>query len=594
LCHCIVFLPMMFGEKNIITIYLTQLAVTISVSLLASWLVAISLIPMLSARMRTPPAVKSGFISRLQARYARILAWTLAHRGWSVTGIVLITLLSIIPMKMTKGDSGDEQDPGEISIFYQWQGSYSKEEMGREVARVEDYINANRKRFHVEQVYSRYSEQGWAQTKLDVDVTDPEQSKQLQEELRKGMPKSARANIGIGQQGGLGGDDKNIQFSLTGDSTETLKELAADIVPILARSKNLRDVRVDTGDSNSELSVRVNRERAASFGFSAQQVAQFVGMALRGSSLRAFHRGDVEIPVNVRFAGAEHFGEADLESFTVRAADGRDVPLLAMVDVSVQPASNTIQRMNRQTMLKVEAGLAGNATMPDARKEIEDTLKSVQFPPGYSYTFEGGGFGFQMDANAQMFGNVKIALLLMFIVMAAVFESLLFPLAIMSCVLFSVFGVYWLFWLTGTQFNIMAFIGILVLMGVVVNNGIVMIEHINNLRRRGMSRTDALVEGSRERLRPIMMTMGTAILAMVPIALSDTQIAGEGPPYYPMARAIAGGLAFSTVVSPLFLPTIYAMLDDLRAGSARLIRRAGERRTAVSGGTRWKWLPLRR
>jgi HAE1 family hydrophobic/amphiphilic exporter-1 len=162
LCHCIVFLPMMFGETNMITIYLTQLAVTISVSLLASWLVAISLIPMLSARMQTPPAVKSGLISRLQERYAAVLRWTLGHRGWSVLGIVLISLLSSIPMKMVKGDSGDEEDPSEIAIFYQWRGSYSKEEMGKEVARVEAFLEANRKRFQVEQVFSRYSEQGWA------------------------------------------------------------------------------------------------------------------------------------------------------------------------------------------------------------------------------------------------------------------------------------------------------------------------------------------------------------------------------------------------------------------------------------------------
>ncbi len=594
LCHCIVFLPMMFGEKNMITIYLSQLAVTISVSLLASWLVAISLIPMLSARMQTPPAVKSGFISRLQERYAGILRWTLDNRGWSVLGIVLITLLSIIPMKLTKGDAGDEQDPGEIAIFYQWQGSYSKEEMGREVAKVEAFINANRARLHVEQVYSRFSEQGWAQTRIDLDSKDPQKTAEIQEWLRKDLPKSARANIGIGRQGGMGGNEKGIQFSLIGDSTRTLQELAEGIIPVLARSQNLRDVRVDTGDANNELSVRVNRERAASFGFNAQQVAQFVSMALRGASLRDFHSEDIEIPVNVRFAGAEAFGAADLEAFTVRAPDGREVPLLAMVDVSVRPASTTIQRMNRQTMLKVEAALAGEATMPDAKAEIEATLKNVQFPPGYGYTFEGGGFGFNMDANQQMFRNIGIALILMFIVMAAVFESLLFPLAIMSCVLFSVFGVYWLFWLTGTTFNIMAIIGILVLMGVVVNNGIVMVEHINNLRRRGMSRTDALVEGSRERLRPILMTMGTAILAMVPIALSDTQIAGEGPAYYPMARAIAGGLAFSTVVSLLFLPTIYAMLDDMRAGSGNLVRRAAERRAPDLPAKRWAWMPARR
>jgi HAE1 family hydrophobic/amphiphilic exporter-1 len=163
---------------------------------------------------------------------------------------------------------------------------------------------------------------------------------------------------------------------------------------------------------------------------------------------------------------------------------------------------------------------------------------------------------------------------MIYVVMAAVFESLLFPAAIMSSIVFSIFGVFWLFWATGTVFTIMAFIGILVLMGVVVNNGIVMVEHINNLRRHGMNRTEALVAGSRERLRPILMTMGTAILALIPLCVSTTQIGGGGPAYYPMARAIAGGLAFSTVVSLLFLPTIYALLDDMRNGTVALWKRA--------------------
>src|SRR5690606_25895828 len=208
-----------------------------------------------------------------------------------------------------------------------------------------------------------------------------------------------------------------------------------------------------------------------------------------------------------------------------------------------------------------------------ARKSVENALDKVQFPPGYGYTFAGGSFNINFDGMDQMVRAIFIALILMVVIVAAVFESLLFPAAIMSCVLFSVFGVYWLFWLTGTEMNIMAVIGILVLMGVVVNNGIVMIEHINNLRRAGMGRTDALVEGSRERLRPILMTMRTAILAMIPIAL-NTDTPDGMPPYHPMARAIGGGLAFSTVVSLLFLPSIYAVLDDLRIGTARLLRRA--------------------
>lgn len=580
LCHCVVFLPMIFGEKNIITIYLSQLAVTISVSLLASWLVAVSLIPMLSARMKTPPALKSPFITGMQQRYARILRWTLEHRGWAVAGILAISAISIVPMMNTKG-GGDDNDPSQVNIFYQWKGAYSKEEMGREVARVEAFVNANREAFRIERVYSRYSEQGWASTRLFLATEDRDESNKIVEEVRKGLPQSARATIGIGWPGGMGSQGQGIRFSLIGDSSQVLQELAADVVPMLGREPNLRDVRVDTGDANTELSVRVDRERAAAYGFSAQEVAQFVGMALRGSSLRDFYREDVEIPVNVRFAGSEQYGVEDLSTFMVRAPGGSEVPLLAMVDVSVAPAARSIQRLNRQTMLRIEAGVAADVPVDVARKSIEAALDNMAFPPGYGYTFTGMGFNINIDGQQQMINAIFIALILMFVIMAAVFESLLFPAAIMSCVLFSIFGVYWLFWITGTEMNIMAIIGILVLMGVVVNNGIVMIEHINNLRRRGMPRTEALIEGSRERLRPIMMTMGTAILAMIPIAL-NTDTADGMPPYHPMARAIAGGLAFSTVVSLLFLPTIYALLDDLASGSKRLVARARGRSTTVA------------
>ncbi|MBL8263839.1 MAG: efflux RND transporter permease subunit [Xanthomonadaceae bacterium] len=587
-CHCIVFVPNLFGDRNMITIFMSQIAITISVSLLASWLVAVSLIPMLSARMKTPPLVQSdrGLIPSLQRRYAAFLRWTLEHRGLSILGIVLIVALSVIPATQMKTNMFGGQEGGEANVFYQWNGAYTKQQISDEVQKVENFLDANRKKFGITQIYSFYSEEGWAGTQIKFDTKDADETKALVDQLRNVLPKSARANIGIGDQGGGPGGGggsgikQNVQVQLVGDSTEQLKEIAEDVIPILARRKELLDVRVNTGDQNSEMAVRVDRERAASFGFSAQEVSQFVGLALRGAPLREFRKGDTEVPVWVRFAGAEDYGIKDISAFTVRAPDGRTVPLLAMVDVKIGAAASEIQRSNRQTTLTIQANLADKVSMPDARKAMEDTLKEIPFPAGYSYTFDGGGFEDDAEAMQQMLFNLAIALVMIYVIMAAVFESLLFPAAIMSGVLFSVFGVFWLFWLTGTEFNIMAFIGILVLMGVVVNNGIVMIEHINNLRRRGRSRTDALVEGSRERLRPILMTMGTAILAMVPISLGGTQMAGDGPPYFPMARAIAGGLAFSTVVSLLFLPTIYAVLDDLRTNSLRIFKRASARRSS--------------
>src|SRR4249919_1344503 len=440
LCHCIVFVPNLFGERNFLSIYMAQIAITISVSLLSSWLVAVSLIPMISARLKTPPAVKGdgGLIPRMQRKYAGLLRWTLEHRGKSILGILLIIAVSFVPMKMTKVNMFGGEEGKETEFYYQWNGSYTKEQMSDEVLRVENFFDANRKRFHIEQIYSWYSEQGFAGTRVTF-ADDAGSIKPLVDAISKELPKSARATIGAGDQGGPGGGGgpgQKAQVYLVGDSTETLSELGRDLVPILSKRKELRDVRVDIGDTNSELNVRVDRERAAAFGFSAQQVSQFVGLALRGAPLREFRRGENEVPVWVRFAGADNYGVEDIASFTVRAPDGRNVPLLAMVDVKVTPAATSIKRANRQTTLTITAGLPDKVTMPDARKAIEDTLKAVSFPAGYGYTFEGGGFGDDDEAMGQMLFNLGIALVLIYIVMAAVFESLLFPSAIMSGVLF--------------------------------------------------------------------------------------------------------------------------------------------------------------
>jgi HAE1 family hydrophobic/amphiphilic exporter-1 len=587
LCHCIVFVPNLFGERNFLAVYLSQIAITISVSLLASWLVAVSLIPMISARMKTPPALlhRGGVIHRLQGRYATFLRWTLEHRGKSILGILLIVLVSLFPathmkVNMFGGDGGNE-----TTISYEWKGSYTKEQMSDELLRVEQFLDANRKRFHIGQLYSKYAESGGdAFTLITFEDEYAGKIKPLIDAIRKEMPKSARAEMAVGDSGGDGGGekpDKNVKVMLVGDSTRTLNELGADIVPLLSGRKELRDVHVEVGDQSSELRVSVDRERAASFGFSAQQVASFVGLALRGAPLREFRRGEAEVPVWARFAGAEKFSAEDLSAFTVRAPDGRSVPLLAMVNVQVKPSSTQVTRFNRQTALTITANVPDKVTVPEAREAMEQALKSVAFPAGYSFTFDSGNLFDDSAAMSQMMFNLLIALIMIYIVMASVFESLLFPSAIMSGVLFSIFGVFWLFWATGTEFNIMAFIGILVLMGVVVNNGIVMVEHINSHRRHGIGRDEALIIGSKERLRPILMTMGTTILGMLPLCFGTAGIGGNGPPYYPMARAIVGGLAFSTIVSLLFLPTVYALFDDIRNWSSKRMRAARDRLTTL-------------
>ncbi len=579
LCHCIVFLPNLFGERNQISIFMTQIAITISVSLLASWLVAISLIPMLSARMKTPPAVKNerGLIHRMQNKYAQFMRWSLAHRGISVLGIILIILVSLIPAAGTKMNMFDDGGGQEMQVRYEWKGAYTKSQISAELKKTEDFLAAHKKEYQIKQIYAFFQEDnsGFGGSAVVVTFNDGvKNSKEIADRIGKALPKSALATLSTGNNNNGNDGQNKITVHLTGDSMSGLNAMAGDLLPTLARIPQIRDLRIDANDKTSELTVSIDRDRAAAFGISAQEVSQFISLALRGAQLREFRQDSQEVPVWVRFAGSEKRTTEDLASYSVRTSDGRSIPLASLVRVQILPKASAINRINRQTTLSLSGELAPGATVPQARQALEAQLKNISFPPGYGYNFEGSAFEREDDSMVQMMSNLILALVLIYVVMAAVFESLLFPAAIMSCVVFSVFGVFWLFWITGTTFSIMAFIGILVLMGVVVNNGIVMIEHINNLRRMGMSRTDALVAGSRERLRPILMTMGTAILAMVPLTIQRGGGDGNGIEYFVMARAIAGGLTFSTIVSLLFLPTIYAILDDRRNSTGHMVRNA--------------------
>ena len=200
-------------------------------------------------------------------------------------------------------------------------------------------------------------------------------------------------------------------------------------------------------------------------------------------------------------------------------------------------------------------------------------MDKIVLPSGYSWTLDRNSRrgGIQCDTLQT---NLYIAIALIFIVMAALFESLLFPFCVISSILFSYVGVFFFFAITGTQYTIMAAIGMLILIGVVVNNGIVMIDHINQLRIRGLARTEAVLQAGRDRLRPILMTVCTTVVGLIPLAVSVSGI-DAGPQqfaYFPMARAIIGGLIFSTVVSLLVLPSLYCWLDDLRTWTSDRVK----------------------
>ncbi len=591
LSSVVVFLPNIFGEPNNISIFLAQVAIAMSIAHLASWLVAVSLVPMLASKLPPPKFLgRETAITRLRERYGRLVEWTLAHRRWTMFAVLMLVLASMLPMMNAKTNMFDDGDTRQMRLWYQLNANYRLQDLKPAVMRIEQFLDQNRERFEIKSVYTWYSEQGQAQTRILM--TDEKNGMldklgrvydhyvlhkkpahrpvaEIKEEIRKELPTLAVGKVGFdgGNGGGLGG---GVDISLIGDSMEQLRELSASVLPILSHQPSLRDVRTEKGNGDREVAAQVDRIRAKQYGFDAQTVASYIGIALRGMPLKDFHADDRQVPVWLRFQGSDTQSLAGLSDFKLRAPDNTQIPLLSMLRTDSRETPSAIQRVDRMTALKITANLADGKTMPEARKEITAAMNAIALPPGYRWSF-GEGFDRDDRAGQQMLVNTLIALVLVYVVMCAMFESLIFPAAILVTFVFSIFGVYWLFWLTGTTFSIMAAIGVLILMGVVVNNGIVMIVHINQLRHEGHLRTEALVLGAKERLRPVLMTMATAILGMLPLCVGDAQLGGQGPPYYPMARAIAGGLTFSTIVTLLVLPCIYALLDDSRLWMRRVI-----------------------
>ena len=567
-----VFLPNIFGEQNQISIFLSHVAIAIVVSLAVSLLLAQTMIPMIASRLPPPkPRSSAPVLDRLRARYRRLLGWTLRHR-WLSAGLVAATFLSIlVPASLVKTDMFPQTESRDLFLQYHLDSHYPLERVKQAVDRVEDYLYANQDAFEIRAVYSYYNEQGTAQSSILL-VDDEEArlaSSEISRRILEGMPEIVIGKPSFDRQ--RSGGSEGVSLSLVGPSSELLAGLADEAVRRLSSVEGLSGVRVPTPPNERELQLRIDRERVQRLGLDSGAVAQTVSAALRGVELREFQGPTGEVPVHLGFGNSDTRDPGVLDGLQVTAPDGRRLPLSALVRVVEQTGSREIRRTDRETALQVVANLDG-ITMGEARERIDARMASMEMPPGYEWRL-GRGFVREDDTGQRMVVNILLALVLIYIVLAALFESMLQPLTMIVSILFSIVGVYWFFLLTGTTFSLMAMIGILILIGVVVNNGIVLVDHVNRLRMDGMARDEAILQAGHDRLRPILMTVGTTVLGLLPLCFGTTQIGGDGPPYFPMARAIVGGLLFSTVVSLVFLPTIYIWADALGRLPGRTWRR---------------------
>jgi HAE1 family hydrophobic/amphiphilic exporter-1 len=239
-------------------------------------------------------------------------------------------------------------------------------------------------------------------------------------------------------------------------------------------------------------------------------------------------------------------------------AGGQDVPLGAVASFRTARTPSSVERQQRRSILAVR-GDCESKRASEIRKTVQRELDAMSFPTGYSWSF-GEDIEEENATQQEMLVNLLLALALVYLVMAGLFESLIHPFAIMLALPFAFVGIAWICLLTGSPFNLMAQIGLLILIGIVVNNGIVLIYHVHQLRQRGIERTRALLDASRDRLRPILMTTLTTILGLVPLAVGNNSVGDVL--YFPLARTVIGGLAASTVLTLVLVPCLYTLLED--------------------------------
>ncbi len=529
------------------------------------------MIPLLTLRVPAPPAPSSGgWLDRLTRGYARVLDFSLRHRLTTAGGVLLLLASAVVPLGGIETNMFQQAEGDRMMLRYNVVGQYSLERVRRDVDLIEDYLRANQDRFEFDSLYSFYSEDR-AETTLILDKERAQSNETIRELIREDLPPIALGQPGFDFQRAGGGE--SLALTLHGDSSERLFQLSEEVERVLSNVEGLVDVRSDASSGAEEVQVRVDRQRAMRHGLSSQEVARAIGVAMRGERLNEFRGEEGELVIRLAFHGGDRQSAAQLASLPLINDRGERVALATVADFRCVTGPASIFRLNRRTSLNVNVNV-DELTVGEAREAISSMMEQVALPPGYGWSF-GQAFEQENEAMTQMVFNMLLAIALIFIVMAALFESTLFPASIVTSIVFSFIGVFWFFFITGTAMSLMAMIGMLVLMGIVVNNGIVLIDHVNNLRRRGMARDEAVIRAGRDRLRPILMTAATTILAMIPLALGQTRIGGDGPPYFPMARAVIGGLAFSTVISLVVVPYVYVLLDRLRAWTSLVRRRAG-------------------
>jgi hydrophobic/amphiphilic exporter-1 (mainly G- bacteria), HAE1 family len=597
LTHIAVFVPLLFLE-GVSSILFRQLSIVVCFSLLMSLFVAVTVVPVLCSRLLVlpPPADKrsglGGYLYSLSERflegmdegYRRLLHLALAHRpavvGLAIASVVVAAI--ILPTLPT--ELATQADEGQVQVNVELAQGTRIEVTSPVLERVEAAI-----REYVPEVTDIIVQaggggfgpggggpggggsvnRGFLQLLLKPKDERTRSSEQIAMELRRqlsGIPGViVRANASGGNNqlnrllsGGNQGGGR-LALEIRGESLDDARKVAMAAKDLLDATPGVADARLGRDEGRPELAVRVDRAKAALLGVSASTVANTIRTNVAGTQAAMFRQEGNEYPIVVRLREEERQNVSDVSDVLISTPSGQVLQAKNLMRVEDAVGPSQIQRKNQQRIAYVSA--EPEATLSDAVKSVQDRLPQIHglLPNGFSI-----GFGAEVEQQAQAFDQLRtvliLALVLVYAVMASQYESLKDPFIIMFSVPTAAIGVVLALKLTGTSFNMQAYIGIIMLAGIVVSNGILLVDYTNVLRRRdGLPLREAVEVAGRTRLRPILMTSIATALGLVPMSLGI----GEGSELQvPLARVVIGGLTTSLLITLVLVPTVYTLFEE--------------------------------
>jgi len=579
------------SERNTMVIMMGEVALTICLAVACSLLISLTFIPLAAARFAPAEEPRPGIVVRkVVPAYRRLLDWTLDHRLLTLICLFVVAGSAAWPLMKIEKSGNMPQQTREVSIFAQVHDDVSKDVLEGYVDQVEEWVFSRKEELGFDSVYSWYTEHGFCMTRvyLPEGEANPESIEHLRAQLRVGLPEIAGVKLEVGDRDnwwrhGGGQDRRMVSVSLHGEEPEYLEELSMEVEERMRGLDHLEEVWGPSIHGTKELRLMVDADTAHALDVSPRDVADAVGFAFRGRRLRRFQGPDGEVEMVLGLPEEAQPGIDALADLPIPNGSGGYVPLSSVAEITIARTPERIHRENRQTTQRVTAQFNKDAvTTDEARLLVEERMRGFTVPEGYSWDF--GQWGHDRDeALGTMFRGVVLSLVAVILLMAALFESFTQPFAILITLFLAFFGAFWSLWLGGFDLNPIAFMGIIILIGIVVNNGIVLVDHVNSLRVAGVERRQALIEGCGDRLRPVVMTAITTIFGLIPLVVARATVAGA---YIDsIAVVVIGGLATSTFFTLLALPVWYTTLEDIGSAvlSALPIRNANRRARQPDG-----------